>query len=133
MGDQHKQYLLRISWPSSALSSNSRTHWRPKATATKAYRSEAWATAKLHSITAMPDAVLEFTFCPPDRRRRDIHNMPAAMKAVIDGIADAMGCDDVGFRCRFPDHFGEVVRGGCVLVHVKPVDAGIVAVIGGVS
>jgi len=68
----------------------------------------------------MPNAILEFSFHPPDNRRRDVQNMPATVKGAIDGIADAMGCDDSGFRPVFPTEFGANAKGGCVLIHIKP-------------
>ena len=46
--------------------------------------------------------------------------MPGMMKAGIDGIADAMGCDDHGFRPRWPEAFNEPTKGGAVMIHVKP-------------
>jgi crossover junction endodeoxyribonuclease RusA len=67
----------------------------------------------------MPDAEVMFTFYPPDNRRRDIQNMPGMMKAYIDGIADAMGCDDHGFRPHFPSQFGATTPGGMVKVIVR--------------
>lgn len=39
-------------------------------------------------------------FAPPDRRRRDVSNLHAAMKWALDGIAEAMGVDD----SRFIEH-----------------------------
>lgn len=115
-----KEYLIRLSWPSRDLSSNARGHWASRSRAVKAYRREAWAMCQRHKVQAMPGAVLEFTYAPPDRRRRDAQNMPHMLKAAIDGIADAMGCDDHGFRCVFPSQFSEPVKGGAVLVHIKP-------------
>lgn len=115
-----RNYLLRISWPNlKVLGSNSRAHWAQKAKAVKAYREEAWAEAKHRGVTQRPDAVLQFYFYPPDNRKRDAHNMPAAMKAVIDGIADAMGCDDKGFRCLYPSAFEKPSKGGAVLVEIQ--------------
>ena len=112
-------YTLRLSWPDSRLASNARVHWRPKAAATKAARHEAWAIAKTRQLPTWPEARLTFTFYPPDRRRRDMQNMPGMMKAYIDGIADAMGCDDNKFRCVWPEAFGDVVQGGSVRVEVS--------------
>lgn len=83
-------------------------------------RWEACLEAKQRRVATIPDAVLVFEFFPPDRRHRDVHNMPTAMKAYIDGIAQAMGCDDKGFRVQFPDRFAAPVNGGRVLVHIKP-------------
>ena len=114
-----KEYLIRLSWPARDLSSNSRAHWAKRARAAKDYRTEAWAECKRHQVQPMPGATLEFSYSPPDRRRRDAQNMPHALKSAIDGVADAMGCDDHGFRCVFPNRFARPVKGGCVLVHIK--------------
>lgn len=114
------EYLLRLPWPPAELHSNSRAHWAQKARAAKEYKHAAWALAKKQYVTRMPAARIEFTYCPPDRRRRDAQNMPAALKAAIDGIALAMRCDDHGFQCLFPMTFAEPVNGGAVLAHIKP-------------
>ena len=114
------QYLIRLSWPDKDLWQNRRPHWRDARRAARAARKEAWAVAKGQSITTIPNATLKFSFHPPNKIRRDIQNVPATMKAAIDGIADAMGCDDNGFRPEFPSEFSDVVKGGCVLIHVIP-------------
>lgn len=36
-------------------------------------------------------------FLPPDRRRRDMDNLLASCKGLLDGIADALGVDDSRF------------------------------------
>lgn len=112
---------LRLSWPPRALWQNHRRHWRDRHRATKAYRTEAWGAALEAAVPKIPDATIEFTFHPPDNIRRDIQNMPATMKAAIDGIADAMRCDDKGFRPVFPSSFGPVTKGGCVCIRIKEV------------
>ncbi len=113
-------YLIRLPWPEPALWQNKRGKLRDRIRATKNARNYAWAMAREACVATMPDAILEFSFHPPDERRRDAQNMPATQKAAIDGIALAMGCDDNGFRVRWPDQFSEPVKGGCVLVHIKP-------------
>ena len=115
-----RDYLIRISWPDPKLQSNARGHWKPKADAVKAYRAEAFYMAKQAGVDAIPSAHLEFTFYQPNQRRRDLHNLPSAMKAVIDGIADAMGVDDNKFKCRWPEEFAGVVHGGAVVVRIRP-------------
>ena len=113
-----RTYLLRLSWPSPVLSSNSRAHWATKSRVVKAYRSEAAWEAKSRLVTPDPSARLSFSFFPPDRRKRDASNLPHMMKAAIDGIADAMGCDDNAFLCTFPAKLEEPAKGGAVLVTV---------------
>lgn len=119
-----KQFLLRLSWPHKDLFQNRGAHWAAKARATSTQQAEAWALAKHHAVPDMPNAILEFEWHPPKRggRKPDPQNMPATVKAAIDGIALAMGCDDAGFRCRFPDHLSEPVKGGCVLITIKESD-----------
>lgn len=111
--------VIDLPWPSSKLSSNYFGHWRPKATAAKKSRNDARILALQAKIGCWPNAVLMFVYFPPDNRRRDVQNMPAMLKASIDGIADAMGCDDHGFRPRFPDHFGRTSKGGYVRVCIS--------------
>lgn len=113
-------FTLDLPWPDNRLHAHAKGHWRPKADATKAARRAAWALANEAGVTSMPDAVLAFYFYPPDRRKRDLHNMPHAMKATIDGIADAMGCDDNGFKVIWPTKFEAVNKGGLVKVIIRP-------------
>ena len=62
------------------------------------------------------DLVLDLEFYPPDNRRRDDDNMVAAFKNGRDGIAEALGIDDVRFqiRVRVMDKF----PGGKVVVKI---------------
>ena len=115
-----RKYLLRLSWPPKALQSNSRAHWAVKARATKAYRQEAWAEACRYGLPMLLDARLTFEYYEPQpKRRRDPHNVAGAMKAAIDGIADAMGCDDAGFLCTFPQSFCGSTENGAILITVE--------------
>jgi len=116
--------VLRLSWPASALWQNRPVHWAQRARAVKAAKQEAWGEALRHGVqrfeTDRPRLV--FAFHPPDARRRDLQNMPATQKAAIDGIAQAMGCDDAKFRCVWPETWGEPVKDGAVLVEVTAGD-----------
>ncbi|AHD00465.1 hypothetical protein [Leisingera methylohalidivorans] len=111
--------VIKFPWPPKGLQPHAKGHWRPKAAATKAYRlTSAWH-AQLARLQPDPGVVLDFTFCPPNRLRRDLQNMPGQMKPLIDGIADAMGVDDHGFRCLWPVEFGPVEKGGAVYVEIR--------------
>ena len=116
------EYLIRLPWPGSNLSSNSRIHWAVKAKAIKDYREQAMFASIESGLRNAnhTHAILDFFFFPPDKRRRDAQNMPAMMKSAIDGIADAMGCDDHNFVCRFQGRFEEPVKGGSVLIKLNP-------------
>jgi len=113
------EHTLTLPWPPKPIHSNWSAHWRAKYRATKSYRGDAWAEAKIANIPRWPNAILTFTYHPPDKRRRDCQNIPHALKAAIDGISDAMGCDDIGFRVRYPEAFGDVVKGGAIVVVIK--------------
>lgn len=110
---------ITLPWPPTALTPHAKGGWRPKARATKSYRAQAFWLAKEAKVERLPGAVLTFTYHPPDRARRDVQNMPGRLKAAIDGIADAMGCDDHGFRPRFPDSFAEPRKGGVIIVQIE--------------
>jgi len=114
-------YVIRLPWPRPALWQNRRVHWRARHAATKGARADAWAMAcdaGLH-FSGFTAPRLVFSFYPPDKRRRDLQNMPATMKAQIDGIADALGVDDHSFRVVWPEAFGEPTPGGLVVVEVS--------------
>lgn len=111
--------ILVASWPASVLSPNNRAHWRRKAAARKAQRQDGYLLAlglkpRLASVDATIPVRLEF--CPPDRRGRDLDNMLASCKGLLDGIAEAMCVDDKRFRPSLD--WGEVCKGGCVRVHL---------------
>lgn len=108
---------ITLPWPDRALHSNSRSHWAVKARAVKAARSVAWAEAKAVAVGCWPDAEILIEYYPPTRRG-DPQNVPTALKAYIDGIADAMGCDDRGFRVDYPREFAGSGKPGKVVFHI---------------
>lgn len=122
---------ILLSWPHKDLWQNTGAHWAPKSKATKFARKEACYVAKACAgFRGLKNAectgyALSFDFCPPDKRRRDIANAQAAMKAAIDGIADAFGVDDSTFRIEWPTEWGTVdtSKRGSVVVIVRPIRA----------
>jgi crossover junction endodeoxyribonuclease RusA len=99
--------LFPVSWPDKNLSSNARVHWAKRAKATKAAREEAFWSAKSVGIDNLAraeryDVLVEFY--PPDRRKRDPHNYPMLAKSALDGLADALGCDDNAFNVTWKAH-----------------------------
>jgi crossover junction endodeoxyribonuclease RusA len=113
---------VTLPWPSRRLSQNgSHGHWSTKAKAVKAARSEAFYATRA-VITIKPNwtaAQVALTFCPPDRRRRDLQNCIGSAKALVDGIADALGIDDSRFDCSY--RLSEPVKGGAVLVTIQSI------------
>lgn len=57
------------------------------------------------------------TFCPPDKRKRDLDNLLAASKAVLDGVAAALLMDDREFEPVTLKR-GELVKGGALVLEV---------------
>ena len=112
---------LILPWPARILHPNARTHWGPKAKATKAAKAEAWALAKAGGFDRVDwldgPLFVWITFYPPDRRHRDADGLLSSMKAALDGIALAMGVNDRRFVPR-PYVSDEVRKGGQVRVQV---------------
>ena len=118
---------LLLPWPRRALWQNFKCHWLLEAKAVKQARMGAFYASLEAGLTRMPTGEgwthhLSFDFCPPDRRKRDLQNMPATQKAAIDGIADALKVDDATFKVKWPEEFGTVSdNGGSVLVVVRAI------------
>lgn len=113
---------VTLPWPSPILHPNARPHWAAKAKAAKTARVTAgWAvTAETGGkFPQCKQVAVSVTFCPPDKRRRDMDGMIASMKAAQDGISDAIGIDDHFFVPTYA--FGAPVKGGAVRVEITPI------------
>ena len=109
---------ITLPWPHEKLRSNARVKWPEKARLTKDARNLAWAV----SMTAprllnVKRATIFVEYYPPTTRG-DIHNVPASLKAYIDGIADALGCDDKAFRVDYPTEWAGAGKPGKVVFRV---------------
>jgi hypothetical protein len=85
--------------------------------------------------------LLDWTFCPPDLRRRDIDNVLGALKAATDGLTmgtwrPVAGCPDGLYGLGFDDsrigetrfRMGSPVRWGAVVARIAGLPGGDVAV-----
>jgi crossover junction endodeoxyribonuclease RusA len=111
---------VTVSWPARPLWQNARVHWTKRSAATKMARSEArilTIAAKPGKLTA-PVRIIVRVY-PPSRRRMDMANVIGALKAHIDGIADALGIDDSQFLIRWPEAFEQPVKGGKVTFEIE--------------
>lgn len=114
--------ILTLPWPPKELSPNARVHFHVKARVTKDYRERAYWLAFKAVINQDCDfgpspevaLLLDFTFHQPDKRRRDLDTMLSSVKAGIDGIADAIGVNDVRFEYALKR--AEPVKGGKVVI-----------------
>ncbi len=115
---------VTLPWPDSRLSPNSREHWASLMRAKRDAKGTGfWRTKAALGVDGKPAAKLldvQITFHPPDKRRRDMDNMVASLKAYQDGIARAIGIDDQYWRCSYA--VGEVVKHGQVVVEMRERD-----------
>lgn len=74
-----------------ALSANGRVHWSVRKARTKVLRDKAHVAAVAAHIPPMSRAHLVITVTWPDRRRRDVANLPPTFKALIDGFVQDAG------------------------------------------
>lgn len=111
-----------LPWPPASLSPNSRLHWAQLARAKKAYREACGWQAKAQGVTRIEAdrLAVHFVFYPPTRRRIDLDNCVARMKAGIDALADVVGVDDSRWVMSF--EIADTV-GGMVKVFFAPAGA----------
>lgn len=108
-----------LPWPPSALSPNASSPgaWRVKQKAAKAYKADCAIVCRASLRKAEIDrAHLTISFCPPDRRRRDLDNMLARIKHGLDAVSETIGIDDSLFGLTLVR--GEPVKGGVVRITV---------------
>lgn len=104
-----KTLEIELPWPDRALSPNARLHPLAKARAFKAAKARAYVLTKgaLHGdMPKLRDGSrmnLRLVVYPASRRRRDEDNLLASCKALLDGIAAAIGIDDSLFHFREQD------------------------------
>lgn len=111
---------IELPWPSPKLHPNGRVHWAVRSRAAKKARAEA-KYLTLSSMVRTPRVFcgrtpVSLTFCPPDRRRRDVDGMLSSLKSALDGIADALLVDDNKFDLSMT--VSDPVKGGKVVVEV---------------
>ena len=114
---------IEFPWPGKDLSPNARVHRMTRAAVIRNARGGAYYIAR----TLLPvgkrwsdKCHLEIEFRPPDRRKRDLDNMLASIKATLDGLSDAMGIDDSGWTLTLTR--GELVKGGAVIITIQEED-----------
>lgn len=107
-------------WPPKELFPNrtSGKHWASVRKAKDKYKQDSYFIAFTNPKPLSDTVSFSLTFCPPDRRRRDLDNCLAACKYMFDGIAQAWQMDDKDFRPISID-FGPVIKGGQIIVEVK--------------
>lgn len=113
--------VVRLPFPDPSLFPNRKNgkHWG-ETNAIKVQQHDAayWSTKAAGSFSA-PDGYipLSLLFLTPDKRRRDGDGLLSASKAILDGVAAALGIDDSRFKpilidwCKGPDKVGALIAG----------------------
>lgn len=114
-----ERVTITLPWPAEPLRSNSRPHWAEKSRATAKARGDAQIMAENAGVGCWPTATVLVEYYPPTRRG-DPQNVPSSLKAYIDGIADAMGCDDRHFKVDYPTEFAGTRKPADVVFHIIP-------------
>jgi len=118
--------VIRLPFPAAALFPNRKngTHW----TKTKAVKDAQRLAGVICTKEAMQDRPatkkwpefipLSLVYMLPDKRKRDADNMLAASKALLDGMAEALGVDDSRFRPVLVDWIPGQPKVGALVVAV---------------
>lgn len=113
--------VVRMPFPHASLFPNRKNgnHWAKTRDMKESQKSHAFYATKAAGAFSIPDGdiPLSLLFLTPDKRKRDADNMLAASKALLDGMALALGVDDSRFRpvlvdwCHGPDKVGALIAG----------------------
>lgn len=112
---------LMMPWPDSLLNPNVKVHWAVKRDAKQASRDAGYLITLQKGVQLDPDKryQVELVFCPPNNRTRDLDNLQASCKWMLDGIAQALGINDSQFRPV--SDWGPLVERGKVEVSIKEI------------
>lgn len=97
--------IVRLPFPDKKLMPNRKNgkHWTSTVYSKSAQKTESYAcTLEALQQTGPQEwretIPLSLLYMTPDKRHRDLDNLLAASKALIDGMAQALGVDDKRFR-----------------------------------
>lgn len=114
-------FVVELPYPSPVLSPNSpKRHWRAKQSEKQTAKTVAYYQAfPFRSTFSGADKLQMFlTIYPPNKVRRDLDNVFAAMKSAIDGVCQGLEIDDFQIR-RVTLEWGTVVKSGAVKLELK--------------
>lgn len=94
--------IIRLPFPAKELMPNRKngSHW----TTTKKVKDQQRLAGRICALASGEfkdkggNIPLSLLYLTPDRRKRDLDNLLAASKAMLDGVAEALGVDDSRFR-----------------------------------
>ena len=108
------------------LNANRRIHYMRRAELTRTIRTAAWAAVRNACVPNLWRVHVIVEYRPPDRRRRDVHNLFPSAKAAVDGGLVDTGVlpDDSDRHLVGPDmRVGEVEKGGRLVLHITELEA----------
>ena len=113
---------IELSWPKPKLWPNNQTHHLVLHSLRKTQKTEAFFLMRAAKAKFPPVATIVFTFCPGSNNNNkfDEDNAIAAMKAAVDGMAQASGCDDSKWTFKIKEG-GRRKGVGRVVVHAEPI------------
>ena len=119
-----RTYTVELPAGMPLLNANRRPHWAAKAKLTRALREAALVCARRDQVPPLKRAHIVAEYRPPDRRRRDVHNLFPSAKAAIDGVVDAgVLTDDADQYLIGPDmRLGPVEQGGRLVLHIQEIE-----------
>ena len=108
MIDPGASVVITLRWPPPILFPNARNaaHWRKVAGPKQEYRDACfWLTKEaMGRKRFLQQPQVQIAFFPPDRRRRDRDGCIGAIKALQDGMAQAIGFDDSEWQPIYTFH-----------------------------
>lgn len=111
--------MMFFPWPDPRLSPNKRIDRRALISVKQVAKEAAYYITKYSDTVVLDtDLQLTLTFCPPDKRKRDLDNLYASFKAYQDGMMDSLGVDDCKIE-RVILQRGNVCEGGKVIVEIR--------------
>lgn len=106
------------------LNANRRIHHMARARLTRDLRQAAYLCAKNAKVPHLARAHVIAEYRPPDRRKRDSHNLFLSAKAAVDGLVDAgVLTDDSDEYLTGPDmRPGPVEKSGRLVLHITELE-----------
>ena len=107
------------------LNANRRHHHHTRARLTRELRGTALVYTKAARVPHLERAHIVVEYRPPDKRRRDVHNLFPSAKAAVDGVVDAgVLTDDSDAYLIGPDmRLGAVEPLGRLVIHITELGA----------
>jgi crossover junction endodeoxyribonuclease RusA len=111
--------IVELPWPPKELSPNARVHWGEKSRFAKKYRRDCFLLAKIANVRIDWDGDIHLfiDFYRPAKRNHDRDNLVSQIKSGLDGMADAMGINDVRFLIH-PFIKDETASGGKIIIKI---------------